>query len=152
MAQQLIALFVYDLLCQLSDVSALIAVLRKIDFATAQLLVAQKYGSPEGADLTTGVIDIIFFFDLKAAKCENIAYTVAHRGPAAVTDMQRAGGVGTDKLDLNFALPAKRRCTVSTAGLVNLTQNRMPGLGFDKKIDKAGTGDFGFFQQLATIL
>ena len=98
---QLIAHVFLDLKRQLADVFSLIAVCRKIDFPAEQLPVAQIDRQSEGADLAAGIVDVVFFFDVKAAKSEQVADAVAHRRSPPVTDMQGTGGIGADKLDLH---------------------------------------------------
>ena len=61
--------------------------------------------------------------------------------------MQRPGGIGRDEFHQHRATGTDAAESVLLAGLTNVIYDRAASLGRQKKIDEAGTGDFGFFQQ-----
>ena len=64
----------------------------------------------QAADLAPRVVDVVLPGDLPATAVEQPADSVAVGGPPAVADVQRAGRVGGDELDLDpLPWPRSRR-------------------------------------------
>jgi len=59
-------------------------------------------GFGEDAHLGAGVVDVVLALDVVAGGCEDAGEGVAKDGAAAVADLQGAGGVGGDELDLQL--------------------------------------------------
>ncbi len=137
---------------QITNIGALIAICRKFHFLTGQLLVAQINRLPQGPDLAARIVDVIFLLNIIAAKGKNIGDRIPHGRTAAVSDMQRPGGIRAHKFNLKFLTLSDITRTVSRIGIKDLTQNRMPGGRLDKEINKPRPGDFRFLNQLLRIL
>ena len=119
-----IAILSFDLGGNLFDVIARITAFGKISFLTECLAVARHDGKPEVFHLIAGVVDIIFALDVKACRLMQARQHVADHSDAAVTDVQRTGGIDAGELDLNSFTLAKieprilSRCDLAQSGVI----------------------------------
>ena len=93
-------------------------------------------------DLHAGVVDVELAGDGVAGPLESAAMRVAQRRAAAVADVQRAGGVGGDELDVDLEAGAPRRCGRSRdpAARIAATCGGELVLG-EPEVDEPGPGD-----------
>ena len=131
------------------DVLALVALFGHRGVDAVRLEIPHAHGLAEQLHLAAAVVEIIFARDVEAGALVEARDGVAEHGVAAVADGQGAGGIGGEKLDLDFfacagaQLPCARlpeRASVAR-GAAHLG---MPIGGRHFEIDKAGTGDRDF--------
>ena len=102
-----------------------------------------EHAAAERADLPAGVVDVVLAGDLVAAALQQPAERVAVGGEPAVADVDRAGGVGRDELDLHPLAGAERRggrsrrCPPSTTS----DSTSCSQVGAEVEVDEAGAGD-----------
>ncbi len=111
----------------------------KVDVAIFQI--AKPSRQREDIHLAAGIVDVELTLHVEAGCCEHIGETGAERRAAAVADMQRPGGVGGNELDLNFLALAGIAAAKICAKREDVRHHRLPGFGFEKKIDEPGAGD-----------
>jgi hypothetical protein len=66
---------------------------------TKEFQVARPGGFAKNPHLTAGIVEIIFALYGKPAGSQHPGDSVTKHGVAAVTDAQRPGGIGADKLN-----------------------------------------------------
>src|SRR5690606_27561279 len=89
--QELVAELLPQLLREVDDVLAGVAVLRDLGVDAVKLLVAGEERAGEVVDLRELVVDQVLLLGMIARGCEDARQRVANGGPAAVADVQRAG-------------------------------------------------------------
>ncbi len=87
---------------QITDIIALITVIRKSDILSRDFPVSKKNRKPQCFYLPARVIYIVFLLNIISAKQKDIRHSISHSSAAAMPDMKRPGGVGTDKFHLDF--------------------------------------------------
>ena len=80
------------------DIIALIAIFRKLAGQTQQFQISGPGGLAEHPHLSSGIIKIIFTEDIMAGGRQQTGNGITKDGLAAMTDTERAGGIGTDEL------------------------------------------------------
>ena len=131
-----------QLFCHASDIVALVAVGRERDLFAEQAKIAQPGGEAENVHLPAGVIDVILTRHVPAGKGEQAGQRCAIRGTPAMADVQGAGGVGRNKLDLDLL-----RAPLGGAAKVSaLVEGRAYDFGFltggQAEVDETGAGNF----------
>ena len=108
----------------LFDVIARITAFGKLDFLTERFAVARHDGKPEIVHLIASVVDIVLTLDVKPGRLMQARQHVADHSDAAVTDVQRTGGIDAGELDLNSFTLAKieprilSRCDLAQSGVI----------------------------------
>ena len=105
--------------------------------------VAQVDAGRENVHLPPGVVDIVFTKDVEAVKAEDVGEAGAIGGAAPMPDVQGAGGVGGDELQLQAladAVPVGAEALFF--GMYPLNDG-VKGGRLQKEIDEAGTGNLG---------
>ena len=104
-----------NLLRQLDHIVAEIAVGGHLGFFAQSLLVAGVEGTIESRHLAAGVVDIVFLFDVVALRRQDISQRAAQNRPPPVPDVEGAGGVDADELELDTAALAQVEVAVGFA-------------------------------------
>ena len=131
-----------DPLGGVDDIFAVVAVFRELHSLSQELQIAGFHRSRQIVDLVAGVVDVEFFLDVVAGGAHQVGQGTAEGRAAAVSDMQRAGRVGADELNLDLLPAAGLGVTVSGAGVEDFLQQLMEPVRFQIKIDKTRSGDF----------
>ena len=128
------------------DVLALVAVggHRGVDAVRLEIAHADRFA--EQLHLAAAVVEIIFARDVEAGRLVQARDRVAEHGVAAVADGHGSGGIGGEKLDLDFLASARTQlprarlpeCAAGARGSAHLG---MPVRRRHFEIDEAGTGD-----------
>ena len=135
------ALIDEDLLGEVYDVVALIAVGGKLDILAQSFQVAGVYGSVEEVHLGTGVVNVVFAGDLVAGGLEDGGEDAAKDGAAGVADVDGAGGVDADEFDHDLAGIGGWEGTEVVAGVQDFGHLLLEPLGTEAKVKEAGRGD-----------
>ena len=118
-----------------------VAVLRDLGVAAKELLVAGVEGAGEDRDLLPGVVDVVLLLDLVPGRAQHGGEGGADGGPAPVADVDRAGGVGGDVLDLRLAAAAEVELRPGLAFLGDGARlSGGPGR-VEVEVEEAGRGD-----------
>ena len=96
-----VALLGPELCGHVGHVRALVAVGRHLGRPAQELEVGRLDAGPELLDLVAGVVEVVLALDLVAGGGEQVGQGVAHRRQAGVADVQGAGRVGRDELDVD---------------------------------------------------
>ncbi len=121
---------------QVRDVLALVA-----PFGHVVARPAGQQAGAERADLASGVVDVVLAADVVAGAGQHPGEGVAVAAPPAVADMDGAGGIGRDELDLH-----PLAVTDVGPGVAVLTLFEDGGHGLDQppvvetEVDEAGSG------------
>ncbi len=118
--------------------------LGKGDLDAVFLQIAQPDTDRENIHLAAGIVDIIFAVDIKTDRAHQRSHGSAVSSTTTVTDVQRAGGIGGDKFELDFFTLADFGAAKAFALFQNLADDIECGIAGQVKIDKARTGNFGF--------
>ncbi|MPM98877.1 hypothetical protein SDC9_146067 [bioreactor metagenome] len=139
----LVAVGTLQLRRHVAHVTALVGIRREGHDHVMLFEVAQPGRQAEDVHLPAGVIDVVLAGDVPAGEGQQARQRGAVGGAAAVADVQRAGRVGRDELDLHL-LPAAGG---GTAEVFLLGEHGLDHVGLaagiEAEVDEAGTGDFG---------
>ena len=132
-----------------TDILALVAVFgqRRVDAVLLEISHADRFA--EQLHLAAAVVEIIFARDVEARRLVKARDGVAEHGVAAMADGHGAGGIGGEKLDLDFfsgtrtQLP-RSRLPERASGARGAAHLGMPVSGRHFEIDEAGAGDRDF--------
>jgi len=94
-------------------------------------------------DLGAGVVEVVLAGDLRAARGQHPAQRVADRGPPGAAQVQRAGRVGGDELEVHVAPGQLVAGAVARARGEDLPDDRALGVGGQAQVDEPGPGDLG---------
>ncbi len=97
----------------------------------------------EAVDLRTVVVEVVLAGDLAALGGEDAAERVADRGPAGATEVDRAGGVGGDELEVDPRVREVVAVAVGGALGEHLRHDRSLGVGGEPDVEEAGSRDLG---------
>ena len=131
------------------DVIALVAVARKLDFLAAEFEVTQPGRGTENVHLPAGVVDVVLALHVVTDEGEQVCQGGALGGAAAVTDVQRPGGIGGDEFHLNADTLADVAAAEIIALLENPGNDRAAAAAADEEIDETGPRDFDAFDRVA---
>ena len=134
---------------EFDHVVARIAAVRDGNVAAELLLVARVQRLGEDVGLRTRVVHIIFALDLVPGRRQRRRERVADGRPAPVADVQRAGRVGRDELDLRSLAPPESAVRESRSLLddaVHFTLHEPLG---EAQVDEARRRDAGRVDDLA---
>ena len=122
------------------DVVAVVGLLRPTVLARFQALGTQLGGGRQGGDLHPGVVVIKLAIDRMALALQQLANGVAQGGLSAMAHVQRAGGVGRNKLhqDARFAAGLVPK---GGARLQHLAHDVLMGCRLQAQIDETRPGD-----------
>ena len=96
---------------------------------------------PEGADLSTGVVDVVLAVHPPPAARHDASHGIAVRTPPSVADVERTGGVRRDELDLDLlAGPDLASCVSRLALAHDLGQCVVQPPGRQVEVHEPGTG------------
>ncbi len=110
--QKLLAILCLQGSRQVADVLPLVAPFRQGGFRAEALLVAGQDRASQHFDLCPRVIHIELPLDGESRSGQQIRHRISHRGTPTMSDVERPGGVGADKLDLSPLPCANPRPTV----------------------------------------
>ena len=141
-----VAVAFLDLGGHLLHVVALVGVGREGHGDAEEVEVAQPGGQRQDVHLPPGVVDVVLAGHVEAGELEHVGERGAVGGAAAVADVERAGGVGRDELDLH--LDAALLAAAEGLALVEhaLHDGRL-GVGGQREVDEAGAGHLGLGHQ-----
>ena len=122
------------------DVVSLVGVARKSDLLAAQLEVAQPGRGTEDMHLPAGVVDVILALHRVAGVLQQVGERGAVGGTAAVTDVQRPGGIGGNEFDLDAAALPELTAAEAITGFEDSADHRLTGAAGQEKIDEPGPG------------
>ena len=129
-------------LCEISNVLAVIAALGHRHVDAAELPHARLHAQREIHDLRAGVVVVELARHAPAGRAEQRRDRVAERGLAAVTDVQRAGRIRRDELDVHrAALPRVRAAVRRRRPAISARSPSANTSGGDAKVDEARAGD-----------
>ncbi len=131
------------------DVLAVVAFLGPAGAARPDALRARLDGERELLDLRARVVVVELARDAVALRFEEGRDGVAEGRLASVADVQRAGGIGGDELDLHLSARLVRRASVACAFLEDTAHDPRFGDGPQGEVDEPGAGHLGFLQELA---
>ena len=143
--QQLLAVEVVVGLGEVTDVAALVAVLREGDgvLALDQLEVADLDGAGELIDLVAGVVDVELPADIRTAEAQDGGQGVAQDAAPGVAHVHGAGGVGGDELHHDLlAVEGVGAAVVLALGLHGGHHVVIPSFA-QAEVQKAGARDLG---------
>ena len=106
-----------------------------------QLHVAVGDGVAKDVHLGTVVVDVELALDVIAGVAHHAAERIAQSGPAAVTHVHGADGVGGDELDLGLETAADVGLSEVHALGASLCQHGVVGRGVEVEVDEARAGD-----------
>ena len=109
--------------------------------------VAQPGGQPEDVHLAAGVIDVILARHIPAGKGQQAGQRRAIGGTATVADVQRAGRIGRDELDLHRSCATELRAPVVLPVNQHGTDDIDLGPRIEREIDEPGPGKLGLGDQ-----
>ena len=138
--QPAISRFVFELLGHIDHVGALVAAVGQGDFASELLLVAGEEGATEESDLGAGVVDVVLALDIEAGGVEQRGEGVAEHGSASVADLQGAGRISGDELDLDAMSSAEFDAAPLVARFDHGQQLGALPVGVEGDVDEAGSG------------
>ena len=121
---------------EVGDVAARVAALRR-----RLALDRGEDGQAEVVHLVAGVVDVVLVGDVGAGSAQHPADRVAEGRPAGVADVQRAGGVRRDELEVDGGTGERGAVPVGGAGLDDGLRERAGGCGIESDVDEARTGD-----------
>ena len=90
------------------------------------------------------VVEVIFLDDLRSRKLEDPSERIADGGPARSADVEGAGGIGRDVLEVDRLAGAAFRAPVGAARLDDSPGELADRCGGEPYVDEPGTCDFGF--------
>ena len=125
-----------DVLDDLGDVGAAVAVLGGRLAAGAG-----QQGPGEPVDLGAVVVEVVLPGDLGPGELEDPAERVTHGGPAGAADVQRAGRVGGDELEVDLLAGEGVVAAVRRPGRDDVGRHRALGAGLDPDVEEPRTGD-----------
>ena len=138
--QPAVACFILELLGHVDHIGALVAAFGQRDLASELLLIASEQGAAEEPDLRAGVIDVVLALDLKSGGVEHRGQRIAEDCAASVADLQRAGRVGRDELDLHPMAFAQIDAAPLVARVDHGEQQIALPLGVQRDIDESRPG------------
>src|SRR5439155_23750620 len=97
----LISMLLLYLSGDLRHVIARITAFGELNFFAERFAVARHDGKPESVHLIAGVVHIVLALDVKPRRLMQARQHVADHRHAAVTDVQRAGGIDAGEFDLD---------------------------------------------------
>ena len=106
-----------------------------------KLHIARADGVAEGVHLRAVVVDVKLTLDVVTGVVHNTAEGVAQRGPAAVTDVHGADGVGGNELDLGLQAATDVGLSEVHALLAGLAEDGVLDGNREVEVDEAGAGD-----------
>ncbi len=127
----------------LKDVIALVDLLGVGDVGAALLQVAQPDAEGEDLHLPAGVVDVVLALDAVPRRLEHPHEGVAVGRPPPVPDVQRAGRVGRDKLDLNPLGALLHAAAVALPLHQHLADHPVLDALLQVQVDEAAAGDLG---------
>jgi hypothetical protein len=131
-----------DLASQTRHVVAVVAVLGNLRVASQQLEEAGLHRRAESVHLSPGVVEVVLALDGPARGLQDAGERVPEGGVPRVADVEGAGRVGADELDLR-AQPVRLRPPVGLAGPLDLPKDVGQPAGGQADVDEAGTRDLG---------
>ncbi len=93
--------------------------------------------------LAAGVVDVVLAADVEAGLLQERRQRIADDGAAPVTDVERAGGIGGDVLDVDPPLLPDRGIPIGLAGAQDLLEAGVPEAVDEAQIEKSGARHFG---------
>lgn len=140
-SEQAVAFLRGQLLGEADDVLAVVAVLRQLRLLAELLAVARLDRPREVVHLRAGVVDVVLARHFVAREVEHVAQRVADGRAAGMAQVQAAGRVGADELDLH-ALAGGCAASVILAGGLDLADDRIQIRAVQAEVDEARAGDF----------
>ena len=134
-----------ELLHQLFEIGAGIAVLRELVVHAAGGEIAAVQSAGEFVDLVARVVDIVFPFHLEAGHIQHGGQGIADGGAPGVAHVQVAGGVGGDEFHLDLLALAQAAAAEILAFGQHLAGGLVQPVLFHAEIDETGAGDLHFF-------
>ena len=101
--------------------------------------------------MRAGVVDVVLALDFAAGGVEHCGEGVAQHGATPVADLQRAGRVGGDELELHALAGRLGGAAPAVAGGDRLEQAGALPVGTDAQVDEAGRGGLGVGEQVAAL-
>ncbi len=112
-------------------------------------MVAGVEGGAEGAGLGAGVVDVVLALDVVARGFEDGGDGVAEHRAAAVADVEGAGGVGGDELDLDAVAPAEGDVAPGGTGVDDGVDLGALPVEAEADVDEAGRSDADLADEVA---
>ena len=106
-----------------------------------KLHIARADGVTEGVHLRAMVIDVELTLDVVTGVVHDAAKRIAQRGPAAMTDVHGADGIGGNELDLSLQATADVGLGEVHAFLAGLAKNGILDGNGEVEVDETGAGD-----------
>ncbi len=135
----------------LDHVVATVVLLGPLDRAAQLLVHAQAQRVAEHPHLNTRIVEVILALDLIAGGGQQTAQHVAHHGATRVADVERAGGVGADKLDQDPNAIAGAGLTECGSVGDDAAEYARSGLARHAEVDEARPRDRGLAHQPRTV-
>ncbi len=114
--------------------------------------IAEKDRFTQGIHLAPNVVNVIFLKDSVITYLENIGQDIADCRSSPMSNVQWSGRIGAYEFDLNSPTLPYFTLAEALPPTVDLPEDGIPHLFFQKKIDESGAGDFRFFDHLIFIL
>ena len=111
---------------------------------SAQLTQPRFHARRKIVDLDTGIVIVEFARHLPAGELEQRRYCIAERCLSPVSDVQRAGRVGGNEFDVDYASGADRVAAEFLVGSDDVAKPGRNSPGIDPEIHEAGAGNFNF--------
>ena len=99
-----------------------------------------QQGADEAVDLRATVVEVVLAGDLCTLGGEDAAERIANGGPAGVAEVQRAGGVGRDELEVDPGADHRGAVAVPVAVGQHGRDHRTSGRGGEPHVEEAGPG------------
>ena len=106
-----------------------------------KLHIARADGVAEGVHLRAMVIDVELTLDVVTGVVHDAAKRIAQRGPAAMTDVHGADGIGGNELDLSLQATTDVGLGEVHAFLAGLAKNGILDGNGEVEVDETGAGD-----------
>ena len=138
----LVAIGSDDVLSDVGNVAAAIALLGHLDVLAKSLKVADVHAVREHIKLNTVVVDVELFVHVVAGMTHDASHSIAQSSPTTMTDMHGTGGVRRNVLKVDatgFSLTA----TIVEALLANSSHNALQHRCGKTEVDETGTSDLG---------
>ena len=135
-----------DLSSQLGHVLAVVAALRYRLIFAPELQVSRCDRVDQLLDLSARIIHVELAVHIVARTRQQARDRVPDRGPTTVPDVEGAGRVGRDELDVDPAARARGRASVLVVLLRDLPQAFAQELRADREVDESGSRDLSLLQ------
>jgi hypothetical protein len=119
----------------LPHIVALIRVLGKRHRQPVQLEVSQPGGQRQDVHLPARIVHVVFALDEESRGIQQVGQARAERGAAAVADVQWAGRVGRDELDLNPLATPIGNASIGVRVGENVADDALLGGGREEQVD-----------------